>query len=60
MTTEKVQKEYCRNCRKQQEVRETLCGNAVLLRCTTCAFWIRCLKCMAIRSVNHECEGVAA
>ena len=48
--------DYCRNCSKEQEVRAAYCGNAELMKCTVCNFWIRCMRCLAIRSVDHNCE----
>ena len=56
MTNTEIRKEHCRNCRETQEVKDAPCGNAILLKCVKCSYWIRCPECCHIMSaVNHEC-----
>lgn len=47
---------YCRNCRREGEVRFRLVGDTTLMRCAECNYWIRCDNCLAIVAVKHQCE----
>lgn len=50
----------CVTCKRVQPV--SLRANSVglgviLMRCQSCGHWIKCPKCMAIRSTTHQCAG---
>ena len=56
MSEVEIRKERCNTCSAMREVKNTLCGDKVLLKCVVCNFWIRCQKCVHIMSAeNHDC-----
>jgi hypothetical protein len=50
------EKHYCFNCRGERTVRTRPVGPFDFHQCTSCGLWIRCPKCMHIRTVvDHQC-----
>lgn len=46
---------HCYNCREDREITTRFVGNDPMYRCTVCGLWIRCMRCMQIRAVTHNC-----
>lgn len=49
---------YCVNCMAQRKVNMRRFADyhaVVLMTCQGCGHWIKCPRCMAIRSETHEC-----
>lgn len=48
---------YCTNCVAQRKVNRKPSNflTVVLMTCQGCGHWIKCPRCMAIRSETHEC-----
>jgi len=55
MTTDEPIIDYCRHCRQDQEVRIRYMGDKTIMRCMVCNNWIRCLDCLSVKAVDHNC-----